>query len=135
MDETASSLFLDRELQDRSGRRAPHRAPPRVSEPLAPPEQTWDLTRAFIAKSLLATFLWLGAGAILLTSSTLSNATCAAALACALAGIAVLFLARRQLRRALLDREIARGTPRERAAGAVEIELDRIAGDKEVRWL
>lgn len=136
MDQTASSLFLERPLEHAGGRRDLDRPPARASaaeaggEPAAQ-EQTWDLTRAFVAKSLFATFLWLGGGGILMTSSTLSATICGVALACTLAGIAVLFVARRQLRRALLDREIARGTPRERAEAAVEIEVDRIAGARE----
>jgi hypothetical protein len=133
MDETANRLFLDRAIPRTSDvRRSPQRSQAQASEAAAPDEQSWDLTSAFIAKSLVATFLWLASGAILMTSNALSNAICAAALACTLAGITIMFLARRQLRRALIEREIARGASRERAEEGAEAELERITSKEEI---
>jgi hypothetical protein len=135
MDETARSLFLDRSIRHADGQRASTRAPARAPEAghEDPADPTWEPTRAFVMWSLAATFLWLASGAILVSASDLSSAICSVALACALAGIVVLILARRRLRRALLDLEVARGTPKERAEVAADAALERIVGEADER--
>lgn len=80
----------------------------------------------YTGRMLWAACLFLAGGAVLASAERISTTVCSIALACLAGAVVVQYLGRRQLRAALVDCALAKGTPTEAATSEAEATLERI---------